>query len=143
MRGRLRFGALGAVVFELRGLPMRRCLVADDASVIRKVARHIIEGQRYEVSEAENGQQALQLCREQIPDVILLDWHMPSMSPFEFLAAFRNLPDAKRTTVIYCTTEHDPVDISRALAAGADDYLLKPFDRASLEGKLADIAAPV
>lgn len=122
---------------------MQHCLVVDDASVIRKVARHILESLRYEVTEAEDGHQALELCREQIPDIILLDWHMPLLSPFEFLSAFRNLPGAKRTTVIYCTTENDPMDISRALSAGADDYLMKPFDRESIVAKLSEIAATV
>lgn len=117
---------------------MKRCLVIDDAGVIRKVARHIIESLRYEVAEAESCQQAVGLCRSSMPDVILLDWHAPPMSATEFMAAVRALPEGRRPAIIYCTTEQDPVEISRAYAAGADNYLLKPFDRSSIEGKLSE-----
>ena len=83
----------------------------------------------------------LACAREARPDVILLDWHMPGMSAVEFLAALRASPGGKRPTVIYCTTERDSVDISRAFAAGADAYLMKPFERETIEAKFSEVLA--
>lgn len=118
---------------------MRRCLIIDDVSVIRKVARQIIGSLKYEIEEAETGQEALELCRAEMPDVVLLDWQLPGSTATEFLSALRLMPGGKRPFVLYCTTENDPVDISRALGFGADDYLLKPFDRESIEAKFGEI----
>ena len=117
---------------------MKHCLVVDDSDVIRKVTRSILESMSLEVSEAENGEEAIGRCHMSTPDAILLDWQMPVMSGIEFLGALRlaNLP--KKPYILYCTTENDPSDLARAFAAGADDYLLKPFDREALEAKLAD-----
>lgn len=120
---------------------MKRCLIVDDSSVIRKIARRILESMGYEIAEAENGKEALDRCRIQVPDVILLDWHMPGMTALEFLAALRVTISGRRPTIVYCTTENDPADISRAFAAGADDYMMKPFDRASLASKMTELAA--
>lgn len=120
---------------------MKRCLIVDDSSVIRKIARVILERQGYEISEAENGKEALARCKTEVPDIILLDWHMPVMSALEFLAALRVSISGRRPHIVYCTTENDLGDISRALAAGADDVMLKPFDRASLLAKMANVAA--
>lgn len=119
---------------------MKRCLIVDDAAVIRRVARHLLERLQYQVTEAGNGQDALDLCRDTMPDVILLDWQLPSMSALDFLAALRSAHPIRRPFVIYLTTDNDPIDIARALAAGADDYLLKPFTRESLEQKFKSIA---
>lgn len=120
---------------------MKRCLVVDDSNVIRKITRHILEDLNYEVAEAENGQEALDRCRGKTPDIIFLDWHMPVMPALEFLAALRVANSGKRPYIVYCTTENDAADISRAFAAGADDFMLKPFDRAMLVGKLSEIEA--
>ncbi len=118
---------------------MKHCLVVDDSDVIRKVARRILESMHFEISEAGNGQEAIELCQAHTPDAILLDWHMPVMNGVEFLGALRLANLERKPYVIYCTTENDPADIARAFAAGADEYLLKPFDRESLEAKLTDI----
>ena len=68
---------------------MKSCLVVDDSSVIRKVARRILEGMHFEITEAEDGEQALGACRRQLPDAILLDWNMPKMDGFELLSVCR------------------------------------------------------
>lgn len=117
---------------------MKHCLVVDDSEVIRKVARHILESMDFEITEAENGQEAIERCQTNMPDAILLDWQMPVMSGLEFLGALRlaNLP--RKPYVLYCTTENDPVELAKALASGADEYLLKPFDRQVLTAKLAE-----
>ena len=95
----------------------------------------------YECAEAENGQEALEVCRQvPAPDLIILDWHLPVMGAMEFLGALRMSGTGKRPYIIYCTTENDPTDIARAFAAGADDYFIKPFDRADLVNKLSEIS---
>lgn len=115
---------------------MKHCLVVDDSDVVRKVARRILETMGYEVSTAENGQEAVERCVARMPDVIVLDWHMPVMSGLEFLGALRLATKAPRPYILYAITENDPAEIARAIAGGAQDYILKPFDRKSLEDKL-------
>jgi two-component system chemotaxis response regulator CheY len=119
----------------LLGATMKTCLIVDDSSVVRKVARHILESLKLEVSEAEHGQGALDLCQQKMPDAIILDYHMPGMGTVEFLSTLRSMPQGKKTMVVYCTTENDAADITRTIAAGADDYVIKPFDRESLRTK--------
>jgi two-component system, chemotaxis family, chemotaxis protein CheY len=115
---------------------MRHCLVVDDSEVIRKIARHILESMHFEVTEAENGQEAVERCIKRMPHAVLLDWQMPVMSGLEFLGALRLATKGERPHIIYCITENDPGEISRAFMGGANDYLLKPFDRQSLSSKL-------
>jgi two-component system chemotaxis response regulator CheY len=68
---------------------MKTCLVVDDSSVIRKVARRILEGLDFQIVEAEDGEQALEACRKQLPEAILLDWNMPKMDGYEFLRSLQ------------------------------------------------------
>src|SRR5471030_609734 len=75
---------------------MKTCLVVDDSSVIRKVARRILEGLEFEIVEAEDGEQALEACKRKLPDAILLDWNMPKMDGYEFLRSLRKLPGGDR-----------------------------------------------
>jgi two-component system chemotaxis response regulator CheY len=116
---------------------MKHCLVVDDSDVIRKVARRILESRGLEVTEAENGRVAVERCLERMPDAVLLDWMMPEMSGLEFLGALRLSTKEPKPYIFYCLTENDPAEIERAIIGGADDYILKPFDRAYLEEKLA------
>jgi two-component system, chemotaxis family, chemotaxis protein CheY len=118
---------------------MKTCLVVDDSSVIRKVARRILEGLDFKISEAENGQEAITACREQIPDAILLDWNMPKMDGYEFLRALRRLPGGDKPKVVFCTTENDVAHIARALHAGANEYIMKPFDKDIVESKFQEV----
>jgi len=118
---------------------MKTCLVVDDSSVIRKVARRILEGLEFEITEAEDGQQALDFCRRELPDAVLLDWNMPVMDGYEFLKAMRQLPGGDRPKVVFCTTENDVVHIARALSAGANEYIMKPFDKEIVEAKFQEV----
>lgn len=118
---------------------MKHCLIVDDSSVIRKVARRIMEEVEFEITEAQDGQQALTHCRSQLPDVILLDWNMPVMDGLEFLHALRKEPEGETPKVIFCTTENDMDHITKAIAAGANEYIMKPFDKEILVSKLREV----
>ena len=115
---------------------MKSCLVVDDSKVIRKVARHILETLEFEVREAADGREALDSCLATPPDVILLDWNMPVMSGMDFLRALRASDVANRPKVVFCTTENGMAYIRAAIEAGADEYVMKPFDRETLASKL-------
>ncbi|MEQ8599673.1 MAG: response regulator [Devosia sp.] len=119
---------------------MRSCLIVDDSSVVRKVARRLLEDLDYIVDEAEDGQEAIDKCRQEMPDAILLDWNMPIMSGLEFLKLLRAYVGGEKPRVIYCTIENDVGAIAMALKAGADDYMMKPFDRSVLISKFQDKA---
>jgi two-component system chemotaxis response regulator CheY len=118
---------------------MKTCLVVDDSAVIRKVARRILEGLSFAISEAEDGAQALEACKTTLPDVVLLDWNMPVMDGYDFLRALRQMPNGKTPKVVFCTTENDIAHIARAMHAGADEYIMKPFDREILASKFSQV----
>jgi two-component system chemotaxis response regulator CheY len=103
---------------------MKTCLV-DDSSVVRKVARRILEGLDFQIIEAEDGGKALEVCKRGLPEAILLDRNMPVMDGYEFL----------------CTTENDIAHIERALHAGADEYIMKPFDKDIVTAKFQAIGS--
>ena len=114
----------------------RSCLIVEDSRVIRKITRHIVEGLGMVVAEAEDGIQGLAACDAAMPDLILLDWNMPVMDGIEFLRALRVRPDGASPKVVFCTTEYDAGHIREAIAAGADEYVMKPFDHDTLQLKL-------
>jgi two-component system, chemotaxis family, chemotaxis protein CheY len=118
---------------------MKQCLVVDDSSVIRKVARRILEDLDFAVVEAEDGRQALDKCLSAMPDVVLVDWNMPVVGGVEFLTALRGTAGGNRPKVVFCTSENDVAHIARAMRAGADDYILKPFSRETVEAKLHEV----
>lgn len=115
---------------------MKSCLIVDDSRVIRRVSRHILETLGFAVNEAENGKLGLKLCDQAMPDVILLDWNMPVMSGIEFLVQLRERPGGNVPKVVFCTTENDVAHIREAIDAGADEYVMKPFDHETLQIKL-------
>jgi two-component system chemotaxis response regulator CheY len=121
------------------GIAMKHCLVVDDSRVVRKVARKILEELNFDISEAEDGQIALSACRGGMPDAVLLDWNMPNMSGIEFLRALRRETGGEKPVVVFCTTESDVSFITEALDAGANEYIMKPFDREIIESKFAEV----
>lgn len=122
-------------------MTVRTCLIVDDSRIIRKVARRIVEGLGFEVDEAADGAEALLYCNSLLPDVVLLDWNMPVMDGLTFIRRLRELPGGGAPKVLFCTIETQPERIAEALAAGADEYVMKPFDGEILQGKLAEVGA--
>ncbi|MBC8159288.1 MAG: response regulator [Alphaproteobacteria bacterium] len=118
---------------------MKLCLIVDDSKVIRMVAKKILEELKFETDEAADGQQALDACKEKIPDAILLDWNMPVMDGLEFLRALRQLPGGDAPVVVFCTTENDIQHIQEAIEAGANEYIMKPFDSEIIQAKFSQV----
>lgn len=118
---------------------MKNCLIVDDSRVVRKVAMRIIQELGFNCDEAEDGQKAFEQCENKMPDAIILDWNMPVMSGLEFLERLRGLKNGSNAKVVFCTTENDVEQIKRAVEAGADEYIMKPFDSEILESKFKHI----
>jgi two-component system chemotaxis response regulator CheY len=117
----------------------RVCLVVDDSRVVREVARRMLEGTGFDVTEAEDGALALSACRTKMPDAILLDWNMPVMNGIEFLRALRSEFGPDNPPVLFCTTENDMRFVEEAIEAGAQEFIMKPFDESILRGKLEQV----
>ena len=118
---------------------MKCCLVVDDSKVVRMVARKILEGLNFEIEEAENGRLAMDACLKRMPDAILLDWNMPVMNGIDFLRRLRQLQGGDGPRVVLCTTENDIAHIQEAISAGANEYIMKPFDSEIIEAKFSQI----
>ena len=118
---------------------MKTCLVVDDSGVVRKVARRIVETLNFSVIEAEDGEKALEACKHAMPEAVLLDWNMPVMDGLEFLLNLRAMPGGDAPKVVFCTTENGMDHIARALEAGADEYIMKPFDKDIVTDKFREV----
>jgi two-component system chemotaxis response regulator CheY len=114
-----------------------RALLIDDSRAIRLVIRRILTELGFEVDEAANGQEGLALLDAGLaPELVLLDWNMPEMSGIEFLVAVRQPPYSCTARIVMVTTETEVPQMVRALEAGADEYIMKPFTRDSIAEKL-------
>jgi two-component system chemotaxis response regulator CheY len=108
---------------------MKTCLVVDDSKMIRRVAGRILKDLSF------SSEEALDYCRANMPDAILLDWNMPVMDGISFLKTLRAEPKGHDPIVVFCTAERDVEKIAAALDAGADEYVMKPFDSDIIESK--------
>jgi two-component system chemotaxis response regulator CheY len=118
---------------------MKSCLIVDDSKVVRMVARKILEGLNFAIEEADNGQTAMDQCQKRMPDAILLDWNMPVTSGIDFLRNLRKMNGGQTPVVVFCTTENDIQHIQEAISAGANEYIMKPFDSEIIESKFAQV----
>ncbi|MCD6035018.1 MAG: cheY [Rickettsiales bacterium] len=115
---------------------MKQCLVVDDSKVVRKFARHLLEELGFNVREAEDGEVALKACAESMPEMMLLDWNMPVKDGLECLEELRAMTNGGSVVVIFCTTQNDMAHIQNAIMTGANEYIMKPFDKEILKDKL-------
>lgn len=114
-----------------------RALVVDDSSAMRAILKMILKKSGFDVFEAGNGRQALDTLKEsgQV-DLALVDWNMPEMNGFELVCAMRGMHEYDQTKIVMVTTEADIEEVSKALTAGADEYVMKPFTRDIIVEKL-------
>lgn len=126
----------GAAPAQARQAVQKMCLIVDDSRVIRKVSSKIAKSLGYVPVEAQDGFEALARCRKAMPHLILTDWDMPEMDGLEFVKQLRAIPTPKAPVVVFCTSKNKPADVHAGIQAGADDYIVKPFDEAALRHKL-------
>ena len=119
-----------------------RALVIDDSRAMRRIVGTILTDFGYEVREAGDGRQALDVLESGsaegwVPDLCCIDWNMPVMDGLQFVFAVRANPAFRQVTLMMVTTESETGQIVKALAAGAHEYLIKPFTADALRDKLA------
>jgi two-component system chemotaxis response regulator CheY len=115
-------------------------LVVDDSSVIRKVARRILEGLDFQIAEAENGEEAIEVCkRGNCPTRSCSTGTCRKWTAMNSCGQLRRLPGGDQPKVVFCTTENDVAHIARALHAGANEYIMKPFDKDIVEAKFQEV----
>jgi len=118
---------------------MRRCLVVDDSRVVRKIACRLLEEFDFTTEEAEDSESALHACRAVMPDIVMLDGDIANLSAADFVRALRREQGGDKPLVLYCVTEADVPHITGVLTAGANNYLLKPYDRIAIRAMLAEL----
>lgn len=114
-----------------------QAMVVDDSRAARAMLRRLLGEMGFEVVEAGDGRQALEtLSARGGLDLVLVDWNMPEMNGMEFVRRVRTNPGWNGLPLMMVTTEVERTHIALALAAGANEYVMKPFTRDVLEGKL-------
>ncbi|MFL6061045.1 MAG: response regulator [Marmoricola sp.] len=112
-------------------------LIIDDSRAMRSILRRTVTDLGFETLEAGNGQEALDhLEAGRVPDLCLIDWNMPVMDGYTFITRVRENPDWRDITLMMVTTESEHGQIVRALAAGAHEYVIKPFTPDAIAEKL-------
>ena len=119
-----------------------RALVIDDSKVMRSILCNMLKKLGYETTEAGDGKAALEVLGPPGQfDLAMVDWNMPEMNGFEFLLAVRADPERADLCIVMVTTETETYQMTRALAAGANEYVMKPFSREVLAEKLSLLLA--
>ncbi|MEZ4331014.1 MAG: response regulator [Myxococcota bacterium] len=114
-----------------------KAITVDDSKTIRAIVKRTLKGVGFEVEEAEDGVQALERIKDAWPiDLAVVDWNMPNMNGLELIREIRRRPEWNDMRIMMATTESEISQMQLALDAGADEYLMKPFDREALEQKL-------
>jgi two-component system chemotaxis response regulator CheY len=117
-----------------------QAIVVDDSRAMRMLMGRLLKDVGFEVDQAGDGCEALARLRERLDDnpvqLALVDWNMPEMSGIELVEAVRSDPAFGPLRIVMVTTETELSQVTRALEAGADEYLMKPFSRDDVVGKL-------
>ena len=117
-----------------------RALVIDDSRAMRTILRRMLAGMGFEVHEAGDGREGLeQLEAIGTADVVMVDWNLPEMNGYEFVCAVRARSTYDSIRLVMVTTETEERQMSKALAAGADEYVMKPFTKEMIEEKLKSL----
>ena len=119
---------------------MKNVLVVDDSPMIRRIAKKILEELNFKtVGGRGRRKRRSPPSPPRMPDAILLDWNMPVMDGLAFLVNLRQMPNGATPKVLFCTTESDVKHITRAMQAGADEYIMKPFNKQIVKSKFEEV----
>ena len=118
---------------------MRTCLVVDIPASSERSRAVSWKASISRSSKPRTVQKALDACKRAMPEAVLLDWNMPVMDGYEFLGHLRRMPGGDQPKVVFCTTENDVAHIARALHAGANEYIMKPFDKDIVTAKFQEV----
>lgn len=114
-----------------------RALVIDDSKAMRMIIGRTLKGLGFEVVEAEHGQDALERLKDSGTfDVAMVDWNMPTMNGYEFICAARADASYNEMKLVMVTTEAEMSQVVKALEAGANEYIMKPFTKEMIQEKL-------
>ncbi|MBO9473216.1 SpoIIE family protein phosphatase [Shimia sp. R10_1] len=116
---------------------MKRVLLVDDSRVQRRILSLSLKRDGYDVIEAASGSEALEICRNDPPDLILSDWMMPGMTGLEFCVAFRELQTETYGYFILLTSKSEKTEVAQGFDAGADDFLTKPVNGYELRARIS------
>jgi two-component system chemotaxis response regulator CheY len=122
--------------------PMKRFMIVDTSSVVRKIAKRILMEEGGVVYEAEAGDHMLEMCSYEMPDCIIMSASLPDMEPWDAVAALRALPDGRKPKILLLTIELNVGRIMKVKRAGADGYMMKPFNRQMLFDGIRSVAQP-
>lgn len=120
---------------------MSRCMIVEKSAVVRKVAKRILNADNRFVAEAATAGEALAMIEADMPDTIIVEVNPADMELLDFLRAVRAIEAETRPVIIVAMIEMDLVQMTKAKRAGADDYLLKPFDRMQLLNRFEQVTA--
>jgi two-component system chemotaxis response regulator CheY len=123
----------------IKGARMKTCLVIEDSALVREIAVRILRELCLNPKEAETAEQGVEACKAAKPDVVLLDWDLPSLGALDFLRGVGAFPPEARPLIVLVATENDHQQFTLARAAGAAHHILKPFDFDLLRAKLTEI----
>lgn len=115
---------------------MPSCIIADDSKIMRMLLSKIMENFGYTVTEAEDGEDLLEQCGQNIPDLIISDWNLPLIDGIDVLYKIRSDKKIKQPIFLFCSYIKDAEIIAQAINGGADDFIMRPFDEDIIASKL-------
>jgi CheY-like chemotaxis protein len=121
---------------------MAKILIAEDDGAVRSLIRMTLDSGQTQILEVDDGSAALELARSELPELIFLDWSMPGATGIEVCRALRDDPETARIKVVMLTARSESSDREAGLAAGADDYITKPFSPLQLLDKVTEVLGP-
>ncbi len=116
---------------------IQRVLIVDDSRLQRRILAASLKKWGFEVLEADNGEDAIEICGSNLPDLVLSDWVMPGMSGLDFCQKFRALDNDQYSYFILLTSKSEKQEVARGLDAGADDFLIKPLEADELRARIS------
>lgn len=111
-------------------------LIVEDEAALLTLLRYNLEKEGFEVGEAVDGEEALLMVAERRPDLVVLDWMLPTLSGIEVCRRIRRRPEARNVPIVMLTARGEEADRVRGLNSGADDYVVKPFSPAELVARI-------